>query len=392
MTRPALEKAFFYLTLSILLVFLTGLESFAERVSLSKSNADLSIDLLEGYMLTDAAKDGSAFQLDYVIVPVSAIIKVLPEGKYKNTHEALEKTSQSLKSSDLQITEVYWRNMTASLSTFNFNLNGIAVYANAMAAKIPEGKGFVICITWCPIGQKENCIPFMTSFLDSINIDAGSYFESGIYTQSLYPDSEQWTDVNLEIDGKKIKSKMRASDQEAAAYLIQREYQVLTLYTQSKQWLQAWKRYYRMIYRDSFHRLQKVSFDIYNEIAKTCKDETELAQKLLYWVQDFKYEREKNSSDFTPLPSVLLGSGSDCDSRSMLLCVLLSSMNQDAIMLVSASYSHAMPAITSSHKGHAFTYNGKEYLMGETTAKGLTWGKIQAGQDNQSQWIEIFFP
>ncbi|MBQ2205918.1 MAG: hypothetical protein II413_01770, partial [Treponema sp.] len=115
-------------------------------------------------------------------------------------------------------------------------------------------------------------------------------------------------------------------------------------------------------------------------------------QKLLTWTQNFSYEREKNSSDFASLPSMLLGGGSDCDSRSMLLSVLLTGMNQDAILLVSRQYSHALCAITSGHQGHSFKFNGKDYLMGETTKQGLTWGIIAADQDKQDNWVPVIFP
>ena len=104
-----------------------------------------------------------------------------------------------------------------------------------------------------------------------------------------------------------------------------------------------------------------------------------------------KYERERTTSDFTSLPAMLLGEGSDCDSRALILCVLLTQMNQDAVLLVSPQFSHAMTAITSDHPGHSFKINGKDYLMGETTAQGLTWGKIDEKQDDQRKWMAISF-
>ena len=166
----------------------------------------------------------------------------------------------------------------------------------------------------------------------------------------------------------------------------------MTLYANSRIWQDAWKRYYRMIFRDSCGRMKRPAFDIYNVLAPECADETDLAQKLLQWMQGCSYEREKNNSDFASLPSMLLGGGSDCDSRSMMLAVLLRAMNMDSCIFVRATFGHAVAGFVSSHPGHSFTAEGKNYLMGETTAKDLTWGKIAAEMDDQRQWLPVVFP
>ena len=142
----------------------------------------------------------------------------------------------------------------------------------------------------------------------------------------------------------------------------------------------------------TFECLRCQLFDISNALAPGCKDTTEYAQKLLTWTQDFKYEREKNTSDFASLPSILLGGGSDCDSRSLLIAVLLQAINEDAIIFVSAEYSHAIAGFVSNHPGFGFTVNGKTYLTGETTAKGLTWGKISGSQTDLEKWIPVVLP
>ncbi|MBQ9538918.1 MAG: hypothetical protein IJU95_06580 [Treponema sp.] len=174
--------------------------------------------------------------------------------------------------------------------------------------------------------------------------------------------------------------------------MIEREYELLTIYAGNPSWKEAWQRYYRMIFRDSCDRLRRPAFDIYNALAPDCADETDLAQRLLEWTQGMGYEREKNNSDFASLPSMLLGGGSDCDARSMMLAVLLRAMNMDSCMFVSATFSHALAGFVSSHPGHSFSVDGKNYLMGETTARDLTWGKVSAEMDDASQWIPVIFP
>ena len=362
----------------------------AERISF-KGMQDVCVDLPEDYLVSGSNKEGTAYQLDYATAPVTAVIRIYEEGRFSSAKEALDTSLANLKAQGPS-KEVMWRNLTGATGEFGCRFNTVEMKGKAMASLIPNGKGCIVCIAWCPENQKEKCEPFITSFLDAVYIDAGSYFESGIWTQSLYPEKDEWQEITLTIDGKTINTRLRKSDKEAAEYVVDREFQTMCMYASSQKWKQAWQRYYRMIFRDSFHRLQKASFDIYNELAPYCKDGTDLAQKLLTWTQGFSYEREKTSSDFAALPGMLLGGGSDCDSRSMLLSVLLTGMNQDAILLVSRQYSHALCAITSGHQGHSFKFNGKDYLMGETTKQGLTWGIIAADQDKQDNWVPVIFP
>ena len=272
--------------LAIFIIFCVG-SLAAERVSFA-SEGEASIDLPEGYLVVGSTQNG--FQLEWAIVPVSMLLRVYPQGTYTSAKGALEKTFSSLKASG-ESEEVYWRGQNGAVSSFEMTLNGNKMAGYAMASPLPNEGGTVVCLAWCPVRQKENCNSFMVSILDSVNIDAGSYFEAGIMTQYLYPDTDDWEDLTLSIDSKTIHTKMRSSSSEAASYLIEREYEVLYNYIQSRQWLEAWQRYYRMIFRDSYHRILRASFDIYNELSKDSVDDTDLAQKLLTWTQGFARRR-----------------------------------------------------------------------------------------------------
>ena len=147
-----------------------------------------------------------------------------------------------------------------------------------------------------------------------------------------------------------------------------------------------------MIVRDSAGRLSQTAENVYEKIAPECSDMTSYAQKLLFWTQNLDYGRNLKSSDFTPLPSVLLGRGSDCDSRSMLIDVMLQCAGEDAVMFVSAEYAHAVAGFVSDHPGFSFKAGGKAYLTGETTKKGATWGTIAKEQADSSKWIPVLLP
>ncbi|MBO5608381.1 MAG: hypothetical protein J5930_10895 [Treponema sp.] len=366
---------------------------FPQRTSILNGNNDFSIDFPLGFNLVDSNSEGTSFQLQSLVpsTVVTAVVRVYQDGRYDSSKLALEGTMKAL-GAEYEIEEFEWRNQTSAISSLAMVIGREQESGYALSAVLPEKQGIVVIVTWTPARFYDRAESYMLSLLDSLNIDAGSYYEAGPVTAYQFAKSSEYVPVNLEIDGTKISTRLRANDNEAASYLIEREYAVLSLYAGNSLWKDAWQRYYRMIFRDSYQRLWQASFDIFNEIFPKAKDNTDLAQKLLYWTQNFTYEREKNTSDFAPLPSILLGGGSDCDSRSMLLSVLLTAMNMEAPMLVSAQYGHAMAAITSDHPGHSFEFNGTGYLMGETTSKGLTWGKIDSTQDDQSKWILVEFP
>ena len=372
------------------LISIFSLPAFADRIGF-EGYTDLTIDFPEGFYLTDRSTDGKSFQLANSEYPVNAIVKLYSQGKYGSSQRALDDTISKLKLKASSQT-VSWRNQTCTVSSISGTIGTESITGYAAAAVLPWDKGIIFFMDWCAQNKKSEYDCVLVSLIDSLCIDTGSYFEGGIMTQWKYPYKDSDVPVELDIDGKTINTFLKGNDALGSHYLIEREYEVLCLYAKSSKWKEAWQRYYRMIFRDSYKRLERAAFDIYNTLLPECTDETDLAQKLLTWTQNFKYEREQTKSDFASLPSILLGGGSDCDSRSMLLAVLLSAMNQDAVIFVSSAYSHAMAGFVSTHPGHSFTVDGKSYLMGETTAKGLTWGKISQNMDNQSNWITVTFP
>ena len=114
------------------------------------------------------------------------------------------------------------------------------------------------------------------------------------------------------------------------------------------------------------------------------------------WVQSFYYSRNvenKFSSDFSPLPTILLGAGSDCDSRSMLLCLFAKKMGIESILLISREYKHAIAAVEFEAQGQKYSppESDREFLLGETTAN-VTWGVIAQDHADRSKWIPVYLP
>ena len=329
--------------------------------------------------------------LKSTVAPCSALIRVYEENRFPSAKEALDSTLKNL-GIEAESGSLDFHGNDGAVALVSGTFLGSEITGYAASAVVPENRKMIITMTWADIKDQETAMPFMASVIDALYIDTLSYFSPGIFTSFVFPRAEKNEGINIEIDGTKIKTSVDINDEEAAEYVIEREYAVLLFYKDSPLWQLAWQRYYRMIFRDSCTRLQKASFDICNALAPSCSDETELAQKLLNWTQGFEYARKTNGADFTSLPAVLKGKGCDCDSRSLLIAVILQSMNIDSVIFVSARHSHAVAGLFSTHPGFGFTLGEKTYLTGDTTVKGLTWGKISADHADPADWIPVILP
>ncbi|MBE6353750.1 hypothetical protein [Treponema sp.] len=377
-------------TIVFLFIFLTALPAFCGKTYFTGLKPSVYMDLPEGFGVKETGENGKYFMLSSSVVPVTAIIRIYPEGRFSSNREALTdimtKFSLSAQTGDFK-----WGEGISAMSIFEGNILGIQSSGFAISTTLPDSQGTFAYLIWSSSEDFENTASFMGSFMDSLYVSADNSLECGAMTAFAYPESEETEETDINIEGIEIKTILNATDREAADYLVKREYFTLLCYQSSPAWQLAWQRYYRMIYRDSCSRLLKPAYDIYKELAPFCNDNTDLAQKLLNWTQGFEYSREKNEADFTSLPAALTGEGCDCDTRAMLLCVLLNGMNMDCCLFVSPSFNHAVAGLVSDHPGFGFTLGEKKYLTGETTAKDLSWGKIASDMADQSQWIPVLF-
>lgn len=391
MTRLAKLKKFFIFAA---ILFLTG-TIYAESVSDPKYN--YSLDLPEGYEVKDYNKDGTGYFFQHPNIPVSLVLKITEEKNSSSNlvlKEALKKLSAKNDADNFK-----WNKKECSVASFSMYLDqGYAGWA--LSAPLTINDFYITLICYAPEDKEKACEQFIFSTLNSLCTDMEYYSYPGIIVSYAFP-KEGSKNITLDINGIKVHSLIDKVDEEASQWVVDLEYSVLTLYGRHNMWKEAWQRYYRMIYRDSFGRLENISSDIYDALYFTAKTKNPsnpqiyYAQLLLSWVQSFDYFRgEKSSdSDFTNLVSSVCGTGNDCDSRSMLLAVLLKACGIETIMLFSPEYSHALAAVLIDAPGQTFKLPGTklEFLMGETTAP-VTWGMISQDQADRSKWIEVLFP
>ena len=383
------KKLFYFL----LIIFAITSYSFSEQIT--DRDFGFSLDIPEGFEIADYTEDGMSYVFSHPNIPVTLVMKLTEEKNAKSAAEVLNINLKKLNASG-ETDSFKWNGTVCGISNFFMSLDdNYSGWAVSAPVKIQDY--YVILLCYAP-ESKKGCEQFIISTINSLSINNEYLNTPGIITSYAFP-SEGSESVLLKIGGKEIKTSLDKSDEEAAKFVIDLEYSVLNLYANHKMWKEAWQRYYRMIYRDNAGRLQQTAKNIYDSIYPELKKskpqdaDIKYAQALLSWVQTFGYERaqSKIESDFTSLPASIKGKGSDCDSRSMLVSVLLNYTGIDTAMLISREYSHAVVVTDIPAPGQTFTMeNGREYLFGETTAR-VTWGMLAQDQADRTKWIPVTF-
>lgn len=370
-----------------LILFFVGISvSFAEI--LNSPTWGYSVDLPEEFVLVD--KNGAdSYMFENAFVSSTVILKAYKKEKFSSSLEAMETVMKQL-GAEFECAETDWRNTDCIISQFAFNIGGASNTGWAVSSLLQDSKGYVVMLCYTPTDVFYDLEQFVISCVDSLCIDYGSYYSPGPLTSFAFPKGEVQNNT-VEIAGEKIDFTLNSNDIEADRFVVEREYSVLSLYQDSEMWVEAWQRYYRLVYKNAYSRLKIAAFNIYNRLIKTCKSENpeiELAQKLLSWTQGFDYVRDFTSTDFTPITASITGTGSDCDSRAMLLACLLHHMNYDTCLFVSAEFSHSLFGIVLDKAGAKINIDGRQFLLGETTAQ-VDIGLVPANMNQTDKWIFV---
>ena len=390
----------------IFLLYLITFSAFAEIITSEKFT--YSIDFPEGYEITDMEKDETTVIFKNKYLLTHALIRVWPESKFKSADAALKDTLARIKAT-ADYSDAIWRRQKCSIASFESPLllpDGAAKGWGA-CIPLPQKKGYLSLLSYSPAEHYDDLAQVLISVVDSVLIDAGSFREPGLITGAFYPRKSPKS-INLTISGKTIPTQVDSIDKEASQFVIDREFSVFSFYAANNlpEMYDAWVRFYRLLARDSMERVKKVSFDIYSALREDCeKKDSEnpdaaLAQTLLYWSQDFHYERKSSSydkADIESIPAILEGGSSDCDGRSLLLMCILKNCSLDSCMFISAQYSHALLGVYLPGKqGQTIKVDdnegGKDYIVGETTAKNLTLGMMPADMTDRKNWMSVELP
>ena len=345
------------------------------------------LDIPEGFELID--KNGNdAYMFEHTIVPVSLIARAYPTSRFSTPGTAMESVMKSL-GAEYESSDFTWRSTPCVATYFSMVLNGAVETGWATAVSLPEKNGILVLISYTPDEYYDQLMQFVISCVDSVYTDRGSYYSAGPITTFGFPEEESEKHT-VTIADTEISIQLDSSDVEADEFVIEREYAVLCLYQQSELWQEAWQRYYRQIFRNECSRLEKAAFSIQNKLTRKLKGTDGIPQALLSWVQGMDYERQTHTSDFAPVTGILCGEGSDCDSRSMLVAILLYHMGYKTSIFVSAEYAHALTGVVLDKPGAKIKLGDNTFLLGETTAP-VDFGLVPKDMNNTEKWLGVDF-
>ena len=149
----------------------------------------------------------------------------------------------------------------------------------------------------------------------------------------------------------------------------------------------VWAEVYRRIYNNSSPQLKSVLEGFNKIFMKENFDARDKVYFVITFVQNIKYERPGGTLDlFPPLGTIAYRFG-DCDSKAMLLYVILERMGIDCAMMWSYNYKHAMLGIKVNGMGNFLTTNGKKYYFLETTYPNWDVGEIPPEFGNIKFWF-----
>lgn len=386
--------------LALILCLFAAFASKALEAEQLKSNLGFFVDMPSGFQLKSS--DNKA---NYAFVDPQDVmefdIAAYDSGRYTDAQDMAKKTLAKLGSSG-ESTAYSYEGRKAVLSDLAFTVGGQAMKGYALfigGRRKASGKGAkdesdYTLLAYSPADRFADYADFVLSCLDAFSIDQAARRSPGPISQFTleWPsahDKEKTVTLPSAGSTKPGSAVLPWSDEEAQqeADTIQREYRVLTIYTGADGlWQDAWARFYRMAYRESAARLDRLSLEISRLVP--ADDTTEVARRVLAWVQGYVYERDEKGADFEPpLVAAYEGKG-DCDSRAVVAAIVLERLGIDSIIMVSHEYSHALLGVDVPGGGQRFAFNGKKYLVGETTAKvGL--GMIAADQADWTKWMGI---
>ncbi|MGL4986485.1 MAG: hypothetical protein ACRC5H_05020 [Treponemataceae bacterium] len=348
-----------------------------------------ALDMPEGFILADS-NNTEQYLFYHENAHIFTALTVYTADEYQSSTAILHMLIDKLEPQGESIS-FQWESRNTTLLNFSFLMNEGDFYAWATICPLPEKNAFLYVLTYT---QQENRDALkesmMVSIIDSITLQKNDWFAPGLITSFSYPDQNRNQSQIITFDNTDLEVILGENVIEANQYVIDREFMILSAYANTVHWQEAWKRFYRIIYRDAYKRLEPTGNTLKAYLNQKTSNEKEQIQSLLSWVQVKPYDRNYQGSDFTSLPAILFDVYSDCDSRSLMIALLLQQMGYNTVLFVSPEYSHAVLGVEFAANGAKMMLNDTWFLIGETTAP-VNLGLIDSTMADPSKWIGIDF-
>ncbi|MCL2044187.1 MAG: hypothetical protein FWG89_08615 [Treponema sp.] len=342
------------------------------------------LDLPEGYEYAD----GNNFDRFSFLGPYGAHFDIVVyNGVYRNIEHMMQDVNRRLSNSgDNDLFE--YENRAAAIIELTMPNHAGWGLALELAGSAAGNTPLLLALAYAPLSI-EHVDLFHLSALDSIAPTMAEMRRPGPIMEFTHPRGEH---RQTAIAGTGLNALVRENDAEAAQELVDREFTLLTYYQGDSRWQEAWIRFYRMIYRDSWDRVSDAVFRLERSMNVGAEDRSDsaFAERALTFVQGFSYERDFDGSDFVNLVTAVTEGRGDCDSRAMLWAMILTQANIPAGIMVSRNHSHAMGLADIPGTGARFEADGIRWLVAETT-ESVDIGLISADMSDVESWLAVLF-
>ena len=147
-----------------------------------------------------------------------------------------------------------------------------------------------------------------------------------------------------------------------------------------------WHEIYRRIYWQAFDKFDMI-LKGFEEIFRIEKmNDRDKIYFIISFVQNIKYQRPGGQLDLLPPLGTLATKFGDCDTKALLLYIILEKAGVDCVMFWSFQYKHAMLGVAINARGNYKSQRGKNYYFVETTYPGWNIGDIDPEMNDLSMW------
>ena len=281
-----------------------------------------------------------------------------------------------------------YKNKQAVFASYSFSADGFDFFGYGVFY-IREDAALAL-LGFCDENSFDFYADYLLSILDSYSENTNDMLKPGPVSCFMRgEETEAPQRVKLNINSQPVDFLYNPALADASQWVVEREMKALSGYAADETGLEAWKRCYRLIYRDSFQQTAQLYSQIAAKVVRPENTDFQIADILLKWIQGFKYVRAEGS-DFLNPASCAANLEGDCDSLGMLLVMLLKRFNIDAVLFTSEVYSHAMAGIALDIPGANMTHKGIKYVVAEVT-DNVEMGLIDSQMANPAGWLAVDF-
>ncbi|MBN2735517.1 MAG: hypothetical protein JXR70_00960 [Spirochaetales bacterium] len=350
--------------ISIILIFYS-LVLFAEEIEVE--GYDYKLDLPETWELLDAE---NLAQISFTDMDHVAIFQVIsfPGDSFFTSKEIMEKIKKQL-AADGESSRFLFNGQDSFFADFSFKAGTKPAKGHFIFINGTDYDYSLMAFT--PAEYYDVYKASLLSALDSFSLNQEGLLLPGPVSQFFYPfPGPNPEPKKIRLEGRKLELKIDPDAEKVTQWVAEREATLLSAYSVGS--MDAWERFYRILYRDSYSRLDDIASAVIGFYREQKLDDISIALKIMEWLQSFEYSRSNSVSDFLmPLTACSEMTG-DCDSRALIFLIFLDHLNIDAVLLVSPVFKHSAVGINQKalkQQGALIPYKGEKYLYAELTAK-----------------------